>query len=369
MAENVSQVVLSLSIGCAKCHNHPLEKWTNDQYYAFANLFSRVRAKGWGGDPRSGDGIRTVYVEPRGDLIQPRTGKPQAPAPLDGAPVEIDDTGDRREFLAKWLTSPDNDHFSRSITNRIWANFFGIGLVDPVDDLRASNPASNEPLLDALSKYLVENEFNLKSLMRVILQSETYQRSSVPLPENRDEHRFYSRHYPRRLMAEVLHDAVAGITEVATAFTEVSRPDGSVEKTEFYPLGTRAIELYDSAVESYFLQTFGRNQREISCECERSNQPSLIQVLHLSNGQTLNNKLGAEGSVVDRLLEKTADSARANRQIINEAYLLCLSRPPSGKERAGFEDILAKSSPEGRREVVEDLFWALMNSREFLFQH
>ena len=150
MAENVSQAFMSLSINCAKCHNHPLEKWTNDQYYSFANLFARVRAKGWGGDARSGDGARTLFIADRGDLIQPRTGKPQPPAPLDGQAIASDSTEDRREVLADWLTSPENPYFTRSIANRVWANFFGRGIVEPVDDLRISNPATNEPLLLSL---------------------------------------------------------------------------------------------------------------------------------------------------------------------------------------------------------------------------
>ena len=365
MAENVSQTFLSLSLNCAKCHDHPLEKWTNDQYYAFANLFSRVRAKGWGGDARNGDGIRTVYVEPRGDLIQPRTGKPQPPAPLDAEPIAMDKEDDRREVLADWLTSPENDHFSRSIVNKVWANFFGIGLVDPVDDLRASNPASNEPLLAALSEDFVGKEFDLKSLMRTILRSETYQRSSDVLKENEEDDRFFSRQYPRRLIAEVLHDAIAGITGVPTDFTEIALRDGSTQKTEFYPKGTRALELYDSAVENYFLKTFGRNEREIPCECERSNQPSLVQVLHVSNGKTVNDKLGAKDSVVEKLL--TAEMTDAER--IDEAYLLCLTRYPTARERDGFAAIIADTPEAERRAAMEDLFWALMSSREFLFQH
>lgn len=365
MAENVSQTFLSLSLNCAKCHDHPLEKWTNDQYYAFANLFSRVRAKGWGGDARNGDGIRTVYVESRGDLIQPRTGRPQPPAPLDAAPIAMDDEGDRREFLADWLTSPDNDHFSRSIVNKVWANFFGVGLVDPVDDLRASNPASNEPLLAELSRDFVANEFDLKSLMRTILRSETYQRSSDVLYENQEDDRFYSRQYPRRLIAEVLHDAIAGITGVPTDFTEIALRDGSTQKTEFYPKGTRALELFDSAVNSYFLKTFGRNEREIPCECERSNQPSLVQVLHVSNGQTVNDKLGAKDNAVDGLLSRDL----TDEERIEEAYLLCLSRPPTAEERDGFLAIFRDTPEAERRPAMEDLFWALMSSREFLFQH
>ncbi len=365
MAENVSQAFMSLSLACAKCHDHPMDKWTNDQYYAFANMFARVRAKGWGGDARNGDGKRTIYVEPRGDLIQPRTGKPQPAAALDAPPLDQNEPGDRRVHLAKWLTSPDNTHFSRSITNRIWANYFGRGLVDPVDDLRSSNPASNEDLLAAAAAYLVEQKFDQKSLMRLILQSETYQRSSVALYENRDEDRFFSRQYPRRLMAEVLHDAVVTVTEVPSDFTAIALRDGSTQKTDFYPKGTRALELYDSAVDSYFLKTFGRNERELACECERSNQPSLIQVLHVSNGNTINDKLSDKSSVVERLLKKKLSDAK----LVEEAYLRCLSRLPDKRETDDFIKVLSKSENGEKKEAVEDLFWALMTSREFLFQH
>ena len=178
--------------------------------------------------------------------------------PFGNDPEYIKGRNSPREQYARWLTSPDNSHFSRSITNRVWANYFGIGLVEPVDDLRASNPASNEPLLAALSKFLVENEFDLKGLMRLILRSETYQRSSGALPGNRDEDRFFSRQYPRRLMAEVLHDAVAGITGVPTDFNAIQMADGSTQATKFYPAGTRALQLYDSSVKSYFLKTLKR---------------------------------------------------------------------------------------------------------------
>lgn len=366
LAENTAQAFLSLSINCAKCHDHPLEKWTNDQYYAFANLFSRVRAKGWGGDVRNGDGIRTLYVEPRGDLIQPRTGKPQIPAPLDGEPLDPEDPRDRREALADWLVSPENPHFARSISNRVWAAYFGRGLVEPVDDLRASNPASNEPLLDALSRHLVESGFDLKALMRTILLSETYQRSSEVLSENRDDLKYLSRYQPRRLMAEVLHDAIVDVTGVPAVFDLVALSDGSTQKTDFYPEGTRALQLFDSAVQSYFLKTFGRNEREIVCECERSNQPSMVQALHLANGEILNDKLAAEGSIVGRLL---ADPAMDDGAILEEAYLATLSRYPTDAEREGHLAHLAAAAPEERREAVEDLFWAIMTSREFLFQN
>ncbi len=365
VAENVSQAFLSLSIGCAKCHNHPLEKWTNDQYYAFANLFSRVRAKGWGGETRNGDGIRTVFVEPQGDLMQPRTGKPQIPAPLDGLALDPDATGDRREALADWLTAPENPYFARSITNRVWAAYFGAGLVNPVDDLRASNPASNEPLLAALSDYLLKNKFDLKVLMRLILESETYQRSGEVLSENRDDTKYLSRQFPRRLMAEVLHDAITDVTGVSDVFNKIALNDGSTQDTTVYKEGTRALELYDSAVQSYFLKTFGRNDREITCECERSNQPSMIQVLHLANGDALNGKLAAPKGIIERMLgEKMTDEA-----IVEEACLATLSRLPQAHEREGFLSLLKGAGEADRRVALEDLFWALMTSREFLFQH
>src|SRR5262249_14257883 len=194
MAETVSQTFLGMSINCARCHNHPMEKWTNKQYYQMANLFARVRAK-----TGSEEGENIIFATDKGDLVQPLTGKPQPPAPLDGKSLLPDSRADRREPLADWLVSRDNPYFSRAIVNRIWANFLGVGLVEAVDDMRATNPASNEKLLSATAKYLADQKYDLKALMRAILQSETYQRSSAPLPENAADTRFYSRYYPRRL--------------------------------------------------------------------------------------------------------------------------------------------------------------------------
>ncbi len=365
MAENVSQAFLSLSINCAKCHNHPLEKWTNDQYYAFANLFSRVRAKGWGGDARSGDGKRTLYLESRGDLIQPRTGRPQAPAPLDAAPLDPDDLADRREALARWLTAPDNPYFARAIANRVWANFLGSGVVEPVDDLRVSNPPSNEPLLAALAAFVADRQYDLKALMREILVSQTYRRSGAVLAENRDDRRHYARFQPRRLSAEVLSDAITEVTQVSDTFTELALNDGSTEATKLYAQGTRALQLDDSAVKNYFLKTFGRNAREITCECERSNQPSLVQVLHLANGSTINDKLAAPEGRVSSLLARNLPPA----QLVEEIWWLALSRPPGEAERAGTAAMLAGVAPDDFRHAVEDLLWSLLTSREFLFQH
>jgi len=365
MAETVSQAFLGLSIGCAKCHNHPLEKWTNDQYYAFANLFSRVRAKGWGGDARSGDGIRTLVTVSSGELVQPKTGKPQPPTPLDAEPLGFDAPGDRREYAAAWLTSPENKLFARSITNRIWKNFFGVGLVEQVDDMRTSNPASNEEMLAAASDYLVQQKFDLKALMRAILQSETYQRSSETLSENAGDQRQYSRYFPRRMMAEVLLDAVSQVTDVPTNFNKIVFLGSDVKDTKDYPKGTRAIQLHDSAVQSYFLQTFGRNQRRITCECERSDEPSLVQVLNISNGDTINGKLAA----ADNRLTRWLAAAASDKELLNEVFLTCVARVPSEAETAEILPLLGSAKPEDRRELLEDLVWSILSSREFLFNH
>ena len=366
MTENACQAFLGLSIGCAKCHNHPLEKWTNDQYYAMANMFARVKAKGWGGEARQGDGQRTLYVSDSGDLIQPRTGKPQPPTPLDGRPLALDDPADRRASLAQWLTAPENPYFARSITNRIWANFFGVGLVEKVDDVRVSNPASNEALLQAAADYLVHQKFDLRALMKAILQSNAYQRSSRPLAGNHLEHRFYSRYYPRRMMAEVLHDAIVQVTQVPTKFDSLLLPGGDRQKTDFYPLGTRAVQLYDSAVENYFLQAFGRNPRRIVCECERSDEPTIVQVMHLSNGTTLNDKLKSPGNRLDTLVNLRRQGM-SDAALVDEVYLAALARYPTGAERDHLVALLPPPAGKEEREVVEDVFWGLMSSREFLF--
>ena len=368
MTENACQAFLGLSIGCAKCHNHPLEKWTNDQYYGVANMFARVKAKGWGGEPRSGDGLRTLYVAQSGELVQPRTGKPQPPTTLSGEALAFDDPADRRIRFAAWLTSAENPYFARSIANRVWANFFGVGLVENVDDMRDSNPASNDKLLAAAAHWVVENKFDLKPLMKSILQSNAYQRTSRPLQGNRTEQRFYSRYYPRRMMAEVLHDAIVQVTQVPTKFEWVAFPGADRQKTEFYPEGTRAIQLYDSAVENYFLQTFGRNQRRIVCDCERSDEPTMVQVLHISNGKTLNQKLKAEGNRVDKLL-RLRRSGMSDASLIDEAYLMCLARYPQESRRRKLMELLPPPGAAEEHEVLEDLFWGLMSSREFLFNH
>jgi hypothetical protein len=323
-----------------------MEKWTNDQYYAMANLFSRVRSKS------GAAGEVVVFHAADGELAQPLTGKPQQPKPLEGSPLPPDFTGDRRGHLADWLCSPKNPAFARAIVNRVWANFVGVGLVEAVDDMRETNPPSNEKLLAALADHLVRSNYDLKSLMRLILQSETYQRSSAPAAGNEKDTRFYSHYYPRRLMAEVMLDAFSQVTGAPTAFKDM-------------PAGWRALQLPDSNIESYFLESFGRAERKLTCECERTEEPSVAQVLHIANGDTVNQKLKQPNNRIDQLLAAGAP----DEKIVNEAYLSALCREPTAREKQQILGMLgaAKDDPKVRRETIEDVYWSILSSKEFLF--
>ncbi|HYE30478.1 MAG TPA: DUF1549 domain-containing protein [Methylomirabilota bacterium] len=347
VAEMTSQAFLGMSINCAKCHNHPMEKWTNDQYYKMANLFSRVRIKNGGTDDE-----RIIFAAARGDLVQPLRGKPQAPAPLDGEELSLEDPADRRARMAEWLVSPKNPYFTRAVVNRVWANFMGVGLVEAVDDLRVTNPSSNEALFNAATEFLVQNKYDLKALMRAILQSETYQRSSQALPENAADDRFYARYYPRRLMAETLLDAVSQATGAPTQFAG-------------YPEGWRAMQLPDASIDSYFLKTFGRPERTVVCECERTEEPNVTQVLHLANGDTVNKKLGAKGNRIDKLLAANM----APETLLEELFLNSLARTPTESEKSKLLAALAEAKPEEKRPLVEDVLWAALSSKEFIFNH
>lgn len=347
LTETVCQAFLGMSINCARCHNHPLEKWTNDEYYSMANLMGRVRMK----DLR-GEGNFMVFAAATGDIVQPLTGKPRVPKPLDGQPLDPSDSADRRVHLAQWLASPSNPYFTRAIVNRIWANFLGVGLVESVDDLRFTNPASNEKLLAELGQFLVENRYDLKALMRVILQSATYQRSSIATPGNETDKRFYSRYYPKRLMAEVMLDAIARVTGVPDQFPG-------------YPKGWRALQLPDTAVPSYFLQKFGRPDRSITCECERTNEPNMVQVLHIANGDSVNQKLAAgEGRIA-----KLAAANTPMEAAIDELYLAALARFPKPEEKENFLKVLAEAGAPDNKPLLEDVAWSILSSKEFLFNH
>lgn len=364
LAEATAITFLGLSIGCAKCHNHPLEKWSQDEYWAFANLFSRVGLK-------NGDRAGEVLVQSRsdGEALHPRRGVAMPPMPLDGKPLPLDSPVDRRVYFADWLTAPDNPYFARALVNRVWRNYMGRGLVEAEDDLRVSNPPSNAKLLDALAADFVKNRFDVKRLMRTILTSAAYQRSSKPLPENAADDRFYSRYIVRRLPAEVILDAYSDITGVPTPFTRIKTAAGDDDQPiGLYPIGTRAMQLPDSLLLSRFLEAFGRAERVATCSCERTADASVGQALHLNNGQTLNDKLRDQNSVVGKWIADGLTDA----QIVDRVFLLALTRKPTDTESKTFLEILsdaAKQGPQERREAVEDLLWAVLTGREFLFNH
>jgi hypothetical protein len=358
LSEKTSVTFLGISTNCAKCHNHPMEKWTNNDYFAYANLFARVRMKNG-----ASDGDKIVFASDSGDLVQPLTGKPQPPRPLGVVEPIVDTAADRREALARWLTSPDNPYFARAITNRVWANFYGVGLVEAVDDIRETNPASNEALFSAAAKWLVAHHYDLRALMREMLQSETYQRSSAALPGNKADTRFYSRYYPRRLMAEVLHDAIAQATGVPTLF-KTRNPFDAGDKQDQFPAGWRALQLPDPNTDSYFTRAFGRPLRELTCECERTAEPNIAQALHLANGDTLNAKLRDPNSIVGKAIAAKTPVA----QWFESACLATLCRAPTDAEKEAVIAAIQESGPDPRP-AMEDALWALMSSREFLFNH
>ncbi len=353
LTENASMAFLGMSITCARCHNHPLEKWTQKQYFQMANLFARVGLK---------NGVRVgdvqVYSNPSGEVNHPRLGKPLPPAPLDGEALAFDSPKDRREHLANWLTSPSNPYFAKAAVNRVWKNFMGRGLVEAVDDMRATNPPSNEELLAALTKDFTDQGFDLKHLIRTIMNSSAYQRSSKPNDTNQQDERFYSRYIIKRLPAEALLDAVSQVTGVATEFPG-------------YPAGMRAMQLPDARVNSYFLTIFGKPPRFATCECERTAEPSVTQALHAINGDTINQKLRAPGGLVDSFLKLGA----TDETIINHLYLSAFSRQPDKQELNRLLTLMneskesGKTSMEARRLAIEDLAWAVLTSKEFMFNH
>jgi len=362
LTESTAVTFLGMSLTCARCHNHPLEKWTQDQYWSMANLFSRVKIKN--GDKT---GEVTVQSLPEGDVLHPRRGIAMEAAPLDGKPLAFDSPLDRRDYFATWLTAPDNPYFARALVNRVWRNFLGRGLVEAEDDLRQTNPPTNEELFAALARDFVTHKYDVKHLVRTIMNSAAYQRSSKPLAENKEDDRFYSHYLIRRLSAEVVLDAYSQITLVPTAFTKVQvGSSGGEAATTDYPLGTRALQLPDTQLVSLFLDAFGRPERGQTCSCERQQDSSVTQALHLNNGQTLNDKLRDKKSRVEQWLQEKITDAQA----IDRIFMLALSRTPTKEEKTRFLTLLAEAGRDSqttRREVLEDLCWAVLTGKEFLF--
>jgi hypothetical protein len=347
--ENFSMAFLGMSITCARCHNHPLEKWTQKQYYQMANLFGRIGMKN---GARAGD--IEIYTKPYGEVNHPRLNRPLDPTPLDGDPLGLGAAKDRREHLADWLTSPKNPYFTRALVNRVWKNFMGRGLVEAVDDLRTTNPPSNEKLMQALWDDTARHNYDVKHLIRTIMNSAAYQQSSKANEFNRQDEKYYSRYIARRLTAETMLDAISQVTGAPSMFPDT-------------PAGTRAMQLPDARVNSYFLKAFGKPDRVNTCECERSAEPTVTQALHIINGDTINQKLRTPGGLVDNFIRL----GFSDEAIIRHLYLSALGRLPAAEELKTLKAALVEpgSGRDARRLAIEDAAWSVLTSREFLFNH
>jgi hypothetical protein len=344
LAENVAQAFLGMRIQCAQCHNHPFDRWTMTDYFGFASFFSQVGYK-QAADPRE----LTVFNAGLGELRHPVSRQPVAPKFLGDAAPQIPAGADYRQPLADWLTSPNNRAFSRNIANLVWAHFFGIGIVEPVDDMRISNPPSNPELLDYLAARLAESKYEIVPLVREICNSRVYQLSAERTADNAWDERQFSHSRIRRLRAEVLLDCIHQVTEAEAEWPGL-------------PAGSRAVHLADGRTQDYFLTTFGRATRDTACSCEVKTAPTLSQALHLLNGEKTTGCI-AEGGLVERLLQELGDPV----QVAEALYVRCYSRAPSPSERSQIaEQLQASSDPAAS---LADLFWALLNSNEFVFNH
>lgn len=343
ISENVAQVFLGMRIQCAQCHNHPFDRWTMDDYFGFAAFFAQVARKR-GEDPRE----QIVFNRSAGETTHPVTKAVMKPKFLGG--IEPDTTGkDRRAVLAEWIASPENPYFAKNLSNIVWAHFFGRGIVNEVDDVRVSNPPVNPQLLDDLGEKFKEYNYDFKKLVRDICNSRTYQLSTKTNETNESDLSNFSHASLRRIRAEVLLDVISQITETKNKFRGL-------------PLGSRAVQIADGNTTDYFLTTFGRAKRETVCSCEVKMDPSLSQALHLLNGGTVNTKI-QQGKLVEKWLAET----KTPEQIIEEIYLRCFARRPTEKELAALSAEVA--GQENKTQALEDVFWAALNSREFVFNH
>jgi Protein of unknown function (DUF1549)/Protein of unknown function (DUF1553) len=350
-AEAVAQLFCGVRLQCAKCHNHPFERWTQDDYVGMASFFARVRARP---DPtfappakNAAPEAEIVYVERTGELTNPRTGQPVPPRPLGGTPLLAD--GDRRVALADWLTAPANPFFARSVANRVWFHLFGRGIVDPVDDLRDSNPPAHPALLDFLARDFATHQYDLRRLLRLVLLSRTYQLGESGGTAGNNDDKYFARSRPRLLSAEQLLDAVCDVTGVPERFAGL-------------PLGTRAVQLPDGDGQHPFLKAFGQPARELPCECERDGESNLAQALQLVSGPTLHDKLREPKNRIGGLLAK----AGAENELFEELFLAAYGRLPQPRELETAHEHMAKAGDP--RRGLEDLLWALLNSPEFLFR-
>jgi hypothetical protein len=343
--ETTAQLFLGIRIQCAKCHNHPFERWSQDNYYGIAAAFARIGRK-------NGAGVEEeiIFTQNSGEVKQPRTGQTMKVHLLLKGDVDVPAEEDRREVFADWLTSEENPFFAKATVNRIWGHLLGRGIVEPVDDFRDSNPPSNAELLDTLSKKFAENNFSQKWAIRTIMQSRLYQLSSKKNQFNAEDEIYNSHASTRLLSAEQLLDAICQVTDVPEKFAGV-------------PVGMRATQLADPPSNHYFLKIFGQPQREMACECERSDESNLSQALQMINGPVVHNKLrDSKGRIAKMMAEKKTDE-----EIITTLYLSAVARPPAEAEMTAAKAHIANS--EDRKLALEDVGWAILNSKEFLFQH
>lgn len=346
MVEDTAQLFLGMRIQCARCHHHPFEKWSQRDYHSFSAFYSRLGRKK---DNRNGS-EQIFHQRGKATAKNPKTGEMLVPAGLDAEPVELTPLDDPRDVLADWMTQADNPFFAKALVNRYWKHFFGRGLVDPEDDMRVTNPSSNPALLDALAREFIDSGYDLKQLCRTICNSSTFQLSAEPNEFNKQDKQNFSRFYPRRLEAEILLDAIDQVTAMPTQFPGV-------------PQGTRAIQLPDNGFNSYFLTVFGRPESSSACECERSSEASLAQSLHLLNSKDILGKVSHDQSQAAKL----ANDERPFEERISQLYLLTFARRPDADElKIATEYFNGKENP---REAMEDIVWALINTKEFLFNH
>jgi hypothetical protein len=354
--DDTAQVFLGVRMTCAQCHHHPYEKWSQDDYWGLAAFFGRIGRKNIQipGGVQNQQAVRMViFNRAAGGVNNKRTGAPAKITPLDGQPMEVSSDEDPRQKLVDWMAGPKNPFFARAVANRYWAHFFGRGIVDPLDDMRVTNPPSNPELLDALAKELVDSKFNLKHLIKVIVGSRTYQLSAIPNDFNKHDKQAYARFYPRRMSAEVLYDAVSQVTNTPAAF-------GGLPQDKFAP--NRAIMLPDEAFPSYFLDVFGRPQRISACECERVSEANLAQALHLLNSQEVQDKLARGGARADLL----AKDPRPDADKVEELFFWVFARRPSQEHLSVALGHINRNAVN-KKLAYENLLWALINTKEFVF--
>ncbi len=354
--DDTAQVFLGLRLACAQCHHHPYEKWSQDDYWGIAAFFGRVgrRKIPVPGEFSQQPVVReAIFNRSSGSVVNKRTGQTAVMKPLDGQPVEVGPDDDPRQKLVDWMVDPSNPFFARAVANRYWAHFFGRGIVDPLDDMRVTNPPSNPELLDALAKDLVDSHYSLKHLIKTIVKSRTYQLSSTPNEFNQHDKQNYARYYPRRMSAEVLYDAVNQVAEAPASFN-------GLPTDRYAP--KRAIMLPDEAFPSYFLDVFGRPQRISACECERVSEANLAQALHLLNSDEIQNKLARQGGRADLM----AKDARPDAEKVDELFLWALGRKATPEQRDLALADIAKNATN-KKAAYENILWALLNTKEFIF--